>query len=570
MSVSKNNFAKSETVFDPLRKAIKEEDYDDDKGSKKESDTTQQQRTGLDHPKDSNNEDTSKPYNMTAKRVETNILKLNPYTKFINIDDQIGNMPKGKPLLDKICEVLLRHNSSIKTWFKIYSKRLAGNEEEFKDGFFMRLNSFHKFLNDNRLVNGKLSLIHFNRCFEQGYKNRFLLDYNKPYLNKLICEVKKMDWDANTDLEITNGQQSDKQKDIAQEAKYLEEYGQERIFAADVNNPDRPMLLRHFVDAIVRALYLKNSGFANFPTFQEHMLANRVGPIMSNKMRPKQIISDEEAILEKAKKIIDHYTIKFRKIYDTIVKNIKEPMYSHKLMMIKHFLWFLQQFGFIDYDVFEDKQMFWHVVERNDDPEQSVFKIIKKSVGRKPTDPFWKIMKDRLTSKSMIELTYEDFCEHFIIFFSKKNQQNSKSNIFERKFRITMDETFKNIAEQMEDYFNTNMRKEPIHYPITKKDKDLKNISEIKEQKARALEAKKKAQKEKENEFKERKLLQKFDYDISDKMAKKVELSEDDIEEDEGDAQSEAIMDDDSYFIHDDDPNFNRGGTAKSGQSFDK
>ena len=133
-----------------------------------------------------------------------------------------------------------------------------------------------------------------------------------------------------------------------------------------------------------------------------------------------------------------------------------------------------------------------------------------------------------------------------------------------------MDETFKNIAEQMEDYFNTNMRKEPIHYPITKKDKDLKNISEIKEQKARALEAKKKAQKEKENEFKERKLLQKFDYDISDKMAKKVELSEDDIEEDEGDAQSEAIMDDDSYFIHDDDPNFNRGGTAKSGQSFDK
>ena len=41
MSVSKNNFAKSETVFDPLRKPIKEEDNDDDKASKKESDTTQ-------------------------------------------------------------------------------------------------------------------------------------------------------------------------------------------------------------------------------------------------------------------------------------------------------------------------------------------------------------------------------------------------------------------------------------------------------------------------------------------------------------------------------------------------
>jgi len=109
-----------------------------------------------------------------------------------------------------------------------------------------------------------------------------------------------------------------------------------------------------------------------------------------------------------------------------------------------------------------------------------------------------------------------------MIFFAKKNSLNSKSNIFERKFKITLDEQFKNVVEDLEAYFKKTP-KDLIHFPITKKDKDLKNISEIKEQKAKALEAKKKAQKEKENEYKERKIMSKWDYDITEKMAKKVE-----------------------------------------------
>jgi len=40
----------------------------------------------------------------------------------------------------------------------------------------------------------------------------------------------------------------------------------------------------------------------------------------------------------------------------------------------------------MDYNSIEDKQLFWLIVERNDDPEQAVFKILKKAAGRKPTD----------------------------------------------------------------------------------------------------------------------------------------------------------------------------------------
>jgi hypothetical protein len=56
-------------------------------------------------------------------------------------------------------------------------------------------------------------------------------------------------------------------------------------------------------------------------------------------------------------------------------------------------------------------------------------------------------------------------------------------------------------------------------------------------------------------------MLKKCDYDISDKMAKKIDLSEDEIEEDEDEQHSEGVLDDDSYFMFADHANWNRGGT---------
>merc|ERR1712194_649201 len=118
-------------------------------------------------------------------------------------------------------------------------------------------------------------------------------------------------------------------------------------------------------------------------------------------------------------------------------------------MGVKHFLWFLRFCGMIDWNCAEDKQLFWLVVERNDDPDQSVFKILKKVTGRKPSDPIFKVLRDRLISKSLIELSYEDFCENLIIYVSKKNALNSKSNIFERKFKLALDEQIKDVVEKL-------------------------------------------------------------------------------------------------------------------------
>lgn len=165
---------------------------------------------------------------------------------------------------------------------------------------------------------------------------------------------------------------------------------------------------------------MKNGGWNNFPAFLETILANRITPIMKGDMRPKQIISDDDVILEKSQKIFTHYGKVFREIYDLIAGNMKEPQYFEHLMMVKHFLWFLRFCEMIDWNSADDKSLFWLVVERNDDPDQSVFKILKKVNGRKPSDPIFKVLRDRLVSKSLIELSYEDFCENFIIYFSKK------------------------------------------------------------------------------------------------------------------------------------------------------
>jgi hypothetical protein len=60
-------------------------------------------------------------------------------------------------------------------------------------------------------------------------------------------------------------------------------------------------------------------------------------------------------------------------------------------------------------------------------------------------------------------------------------------------------------------------------------------------------------------------MLKKLDYDISEKMAKKIDLSEDEIEEDEDEQQSEGVLDDDSYFMYPDHAHWNRGGTVLMG-----
>jgi hypothetical protein len=78
------------------------------------------------------------------------------------------------------------------------------------------------------------------------------LDFDKKYISKLINETKKLDWENQIDNLHSSGAET-KEKAAETEARFLEDLGSEEKFAALVNNPERPMLLRHFVDGILRA-----------------------------------------------------------------------------------------------------------------------------------------------------------------------------------------------------------------------------------------------------------------------------------------------------------------------------
>lgn len=54
----------------------------------------------------------------------------------------------------RLCEVLLRHHSDLKSWYK----RLASQvKPEYEEGFFLDFRTFFKLLVDTRMVNGRLN-----------------------------------------------------------------------------------------------------------------------------------------------------------------------------------------------------------------------------------------------------------------------------------------------------------------------------------------------------------------------------------------------------------------------------
>ena len=57
-------------------------------------------------------------------------------------------------------------------------------------------------------------------------------------------------------------------------------------------------------------------------------------------------------------------------------------------------------------------------------------------------------------------------------------------------------------------------------------------------------------------------MLKKFDYDITEKMAKKIDLSDDEVEEEGDDDDTDGVLSDDSYFMTPDHTNWNRGETS--------
>lgn len=174
--------------------------------------------------------------------IDYNIEKINPYKRFINIDDLIGHLKNGKELFNKICQVLLRHNSSIRYWYRIYSKRDIGNIEDFESGYFMRLHNFWLFIKDNRLANGKLSVVTFNKIFSNGCKNQYELEFNKRYVKRLVGEACKLNIDEQDPDDSADENEKVDKPTIENEIELLyENHEIDNKSMSEIHNPNKPM-----------------------------------------------------------------------------------------------------------------------------------------------------------------------------------------------------------------------------------------------------------------------------------------------------------------------------------------
>ena len=76
--------------------------------------------------------------------------------------------------MEKECQnILLRHNSDLKNWYKIYAKKVEATKSE--ESFSMTLRQVWRFLRDCNISCADATLAQFDRIYNQGKKNHFTL-----------------------------------------------------------------------------------------------------------------------------------------------------------------------------------------------------------------------------------------------------------------------------------------------------------------------------------------------------------------------------------------------------------
>lgn len=126
--------------------------------------TTKQAEAGAGHPGSSQ----SKFGSRAKKEVEDN-----PFKKLIDISDLMELEENSEETLKEVQNILLRHNSELKNWYRIYSRKIEAHKCE--ESFAMTLRQIWRFLRDTQMISANSTIAQFNRIYNNGVKNHFTL-----------------------------------------------------------------------------------------------------------------------------------------------------------------------------------------------------------------------------------------------------------------------------------------------------------------------------------------------------------------------------------------------------------
>lgn len=96
--------------------------------------------------------------NLAKKEVEQN-----PFQKLIDIKD-LTDFEQNPNEVEKECQnILLRHNTELKNWYKLYAKKIEATKSE--ESFSMTLRQVWRILRDTHVIGVDCSLAQFNRVY---------------------------------------------------------------------------------------------------------------------------------------------------------------------------------------------------------------------------------------------------------------------------------------------------------------------------------------------------------------------------------------------------------------------
>jgi hypothetical protein len=306
--------------------------------------------------------------------------EFNPYHILIDISDMIEVDPDIETNLKEIENILLRYNSDIRLWYKMYankeylkdhvkddqshsSKMESGKLLTYPDekrtsvhltpvisesiynndlGFAMEMRDLWRFLRDCNLINADFTLAMFDRLFYRGPRNyvemfmlpedldqKFVYDYIYKMIQKSKDEFCQRFRDrVKTELDQSN-------------ASYVVG-DMEVVF--DIHNKRQIILLRQFSEAIIRIAFLK---YYNYDqplhiklkmlienNIKTNMLFKRV------KKRDKSVLYSESSansshVLDIRVKSVDIDIEPFMNTYELELKAIFKELYSKSILNIK-------------------------------------------------------------------------------------------------------------------------------------------------------------------------------------------------------------------------------------------
>lgn len=235
----------------------------------------------------------------------------NPFKKLIDISDLVDLEENPKETLKEVQNILLRHNSELKHWYRVYSRKIEAHKCE--ESFAMTLKQVWRFLRDTHMVSANSTLAQFDRVYNQGVKNHFTLLGSKDQEKFDVIYGGSKNAGA---LNVAEGDSPKKEANISDDEEEEEvTQASHSIEPEDSHDALKIVLQRQFFEAVARAAAVKYaSGCEGVPSpgGGAPTLANKLDHLFNKNfknlaIKNKSKTQEDEKAFKTADKVFDDY-----------------------------------------------------------------------------------------------------------------------------------------------------------------------------------------------------------------------------------------------------------------------